>query len=163
MIGSSRSFGGLVMYRRTRVSRRGGRKGFTLLEILLVVGLLALLASFAIPALVGAGEEAKKDMVRAAIGPNGTISQSIDLFKFHTGVFPEELKYLIEKPSDEDVGDKWKGPYMKDPSGLKDPCGRDFQYNAEGRHNENGYDLWSLGPDGRDGTDDDLNNWKDDR
>lgn len=139
------------------------RRGFTLLEILLVVGLLALLAAFAIPNFVTAGEDAKKKMVKAAIGSNGTLMQAIDMYKFNTGQWPEELKYLIQKPSDDDVAKKWTGPYLKDMSGLKDPWDNDFMYQAPGQRNENGVDLWSKGPDGRDGTDDDITNWSDDR
>lgn len=151
------------MYRRTSQRRRGGRSAFTLLEILLVVGLLALLASLAIPALVGQSDKAKVDMCRAAIGPNGSLSQSIKYFKINTGVYPENLKYLMEKPSDDEIAKKWAGPYLEDISGLKDPWGHDFEYNAEGKHNEGKFDLWSRGPDGKDGTDDDINNWKSDR
>jgi general secretion pathway protein G len=147
--------------KRTPYSRR--RSGFTLLEILLVVGLLALLASFAIPALMGQGENAKKDMAKAAIGPNGTISQAIKLYKFHTGSYPEELKFLIEKPGDSDIAKKWNGPYLEDEAGLQDAWGKEFQYRAPGQHNEGGFDLWSMGPDGQDGTDDDIVNWKTDR
>ncbi|MBN2560839.1 MAG: type II secretion system major pseudopilin GspG [Phycisphaerae bacterium] len=152
------------MYPRLRKrGRRGGRKAFTLLEILLVVGLLALLASFAIPALVGQGKQAKIKMAEAAIGPNGPLAQAIKLFKFNTGVYPEELKYLIEKPSDDEVAEKWGEAYLEDVSGLTDPWGHDYQYNAEGRHNEGKFDLWSMGPDGVDGNEDDIKNWKDDR
>jgi general secretion pathway protein G len=143
--------------------RRSGRQAFTLLEILLVVGLLALLASFAIPALVGQGEKAKRQMAKAAIGPNGPLAQAIKLFKFNTGVYPEEMKYLIEKPNDEEIAEKWGEPYLEDISGLSDPWGHEFQYNAEGRHNEGKFDLWSMGPDGIDGNEDDIKNWKDDR
>lgn len=150
------------MNRRISHIRRN-RKGFTLLEILLVVGLLALLASFAIPALVGQGEEAKKDMARAAVGANGPISGAIKLFKFQTGTYPEKLMDLIEKPSDDDVAEKWKGPYIENEEGLKDPWGEDFEYKAEGDKNEGKFDLWSRGPDMKSGTDDDIGNWKDDR
>ncbi len=143
--------------------RRSTQKAFTLLEILLVVGLLALLASFAIPALVGQGEEARKKMAQAAIGPNGPISQAIKLFKFNTGQYPEELKYLIEKPGDDEIAENWTGPYIENESGLQDAWRHDFQYNAEGSHNEGKFDLWSMGPDGIDGNEDDITNWKDDR
>ncbi|MCK6455332.1 MAG: type II secretion system major pseudopilin GspG [Phycisphaerae bacterium] len=145
-----------------RSARRTGRRGFTLLEILLVVGLLALLAAFAIPALSSSGEKAKVKIAEAAVKSNGTISQSIDLYKFECGKYPEELKYLFEKPTDDEVGKKWAGPYIKDPDGLKDPWGRDYQYAAPGSHNEQGYDLWSMGPDGVDGNEDDIRNWKTD-
>ena len=80
------------MYPRLRKrGRRGGRRAFTLLEILLVVGLLALLASFVVPALSSKGEQAKVDLARAAIGPNGPLTQAIEMFRFDTGVYPEEL------------------------------------------------------------------------
>lgn len=142
---------------------RKTRRGFTLLEILLVVGLLALLAAFVVPALTGQSDEAKKNIAKAAIGPNGPLSQSIDLFKVNTGRYPAELKDLIEKPGDEDLASKWRGPYIKDVGGLKDPWDHDYQYNAEGEKNKGGIDLWSMGPDGIDGNEDDIVNWKDDR
>jgi general secretion pathway protein G len=133
------------------------------LEILLVVGLLALLAAIAIPNLIGQGERARIDMAKATIGPNGTLSQAIKLFKFNTNEYPKELKYLIEKPSETEIAEKWTGPYLESESGLKDPWGHDFEYTAEGRHNEGKFDLWSRGPDGKDGTEDDITNWKTDR
>jgi general secretion pathway protein G len=151
------------MIPHTRRRRAGRRAGFTLLEILLVVGLLALLASFAIPALSGRGEKAKIDMVRAAIGPAGTITQCLDNYKFDIGEYPEELKYLVEKPRDDDHAKKWTSKYIPDIVMLKDPWGHDFMYDRSGKHNEGGVDLWSVGPDGRDGTDDDIVNWKTDR
>jgi hypothetical protein len=51
-------------------------------------------------------------------------------------------------------------PYLKDEAGLIDPWGRDFQYLADGKHNEGAYDMWSLGADGKEGTEDDINNGK---
>lgn len=151
------------MYAKSHVRVRKSRKGFTLLEILLVVGLLALLATFAIPALVQQGDRAKKDIATAAVMPNGSIGQAIRLYKFNTGKYPEELKYLIEKPSDDDVASKWTGPYLEDSRGLLDPWGADFMYEPDGKKNEGSYDLWSKGPDGIDGNEDDIVNWKSDR
>lgn len=148
---------------RRRSGGRRVRKAFTLLEILLVVGLLALLAAFVVPALTGAADEAKIKLAEAAIGANGPLSQSIDLYKINVGLYPEELKYLFEKPGDDELAEKWRGPYIKDPSGLKDPWGRDFQYDPEGDHNPNGIDLWSMGPDGIDGNEDDITSWVSDR
>ena len=66
---------------RRKSGVRRAHKAFTLLEILLVVGLLDLLAAFVVPALTGAADSAKIDLARAAIGANGPLSQSIDLFK----------------------------------------------------------------------------------
>ncbi len=139
-----------------------GRQGFTLLEILLVVGLLALLAAFVVPALTSQSDKAKVNLAKAAIGPNGPLSSAINLFKLNTGIYPEELKYLFEKPSDDAIAKNWTA-CIENESGLQDPWGHEFQYNAKGQHNEDKYDLWSWGPDGKDGTDDDVVNWKTDR
>ena len=152
------------MYRVNRKSRiRRVRKGFTLLEILLVVGLLALLAAFVVPALTRQGEQAKMGLAEAAIGANSPLSQAIDLFQVNTGQFPKELKFLLEAPDDDDLAERWRGPYIKDISGLKDPWNHDYEYEPEGEHHKNGVDLWSKGPDGITGNEDDINNWEDDR
>ncbi|MFQ5429019.1 MAG: type II secretion system major pseudopilin GspG [Phycisphaerae bacterium] len=153
------------MYPARRLpARRRGRGAFTLLEILLVVGLLALLAAFVVPSLTSQSEAARVDLARAAIGPNGPLSQAIDLYKVNIGQFPEELKFLVEKPDDDDIAAKWRGPYIKDAGGLKDPWDRDFQYDPDGEHHpDGGVDLWSMGPDGIDGNEDDIANWESDR
>lgn len=150
------------MIKMTR-KMRTRRSAFTLLEILLVVGLLALLASFAIPALMQQSEGAKVDMAKAAIGPNGPIATAIDLFKFKTGVYPAQLMDLVDKPSDDKVASKWTGPYLTDVSGLNDPWGNPYEYEADGKHNTGKYDIWSKGPDGVDSNDDDIQNWKTDK
>jgi general secretion pathway protein G len=113
--------------------------------------------------LTGAADSAKIALAKAVIGANGPLSQSIDLYKVNVGMYPEELKYLLEKPGDDELAEKWRGPYIKDPSGLKDPWDRDYQYDPEGDHNPNGVDLWSMGPDGIDGDEDDIRNWERDR
>jgi general secretion pathway protein G len=137
-------------------------RGFTLLEILLVVGLLALLASFAIPALVGQGEKAKRGIAQTAVGPNGTISNAIKGYRLDIGHNPDSLKDLVEKPANADDAKKWT-QYIENISGLKDPWGHDYLYNGKGSKNEGGFDLWSVGPDGQDGTEDDIVNWKTDK
>ncbi|MBX3394184.1 MAG: type II secretion system major pseudopilin GspG [Phycisphaerae bacterium] len=145
-----------------RVKRRPVRKGFTLLEILLVVGLLALLAAFVVPSLVGQADDAKVKLARAAVGSNGPLANAINLYRFNCGSWPEDLKYLYEKPADEEIAKKWiQG--IEDPGGLKDPWGRDYQFRAPGEKNRDKYDLWSLGPDGLDGSEDDVTNWQSDR
>lgn len=144
-----------------RTKRHTRRSAFTLLEVMLVIGLLALLAVSVIPALSRKGEKAKIDLTRAAVGPNGTISQEIRAFQFDTGRWPETLKDLVERPSDPEIAEKWNGPYIENPEHMKDAWGQDFNFQSgdSARHNESKFDLWSVGPDGRDGTDDDITNW----
>jgi general secretion pathway protein G len=66
------------------------------------------------------------------------------------------LAALREPPTG--AGSRWAGPYIKI-SIPADPWGRPFRYQSPGRHNPASYDLWSLGPDGLDGTADDIGNW----
>jgi len=151
-----------MMMKRNRMARR---RGFTLLEILLVVGILALLAAFVVPNLIGAGDQAKNDIAKMAVGRTGEIGKALQRFRMDMGVYPETdegLKALFERPSGVDEDDKrWKGPYLDGtPEEMKDPWEHEYQYRSPGEFNEDSFDLWSLGKDGKDGTDDDVKNWR---
>lgn len=130
----------------------------------MVTAILALLAAFAVPALMRQGEQAKVDMCKSQIGHSGSIAHSLNSFRFAVGRYPdtsEGLEALYERPSaiDEDSG-KWKGPYLEGVlEQLRDPWKQEYEYKSPGEFNEEGYDLWSIGQDGRDGNDDDIKNW----
>lgn len=150
---------------KTKLRRMG--RGFTLLEILIVVGILALLAAFVVPSLMGSQEEARKDLARAAVGRNGEIAQALNKFKLYAARFPESdegLEALFKRPSSiEDDSQKWRGPYLEgSPEDLKDPWDNEYVFDSPGKFNEDGYDLYSKGPDGEEGTDDDIKNWSED-
>jgi general secretion pathway protein G len=151
--------------RKSKISRRRSRRsGFTLLEVMLVVGLLALLAAFVVPNLFQSAENAKIDLASAAVGRSGPIASQVDQFYFHTNHWPETLQDLVERPSDSDIAEKWRGPYIPDADSLSDPWGNPYGYAGgdEAEHNTGKYDLWSNGPDGVQGTDDDVTSWKKD-
>jgi general secretion pathway protein G len=137
---------------------RNRRRGFTLLEILVVVGILALLAAFVVPNLLGTRDKANIEATNANMK---SLTSVMSLFNLHMGRYPDELKELVEKPDDETEAEKWHGPYIEDLGALKDAWGKEFQYlgNDEAKANEGKYDIWSLGKDGEDGTDDDICNW----
>jgi general secretion pathway protein G len=148
---------------RRRVMQR--RRGFTLIEVLMVATILALLAAFAVPALMGAGVRAKEDICRAAIGRNGPVASGLGRYQFDVGSYPDDddgLAALYEVPSSIEDPEKWRGPYMDGTyDELRDPWNQEYQYKSPGEFNERGYDLWSVGADNKDGTDDDIKNWKD--
>ena len=130
----------------------------------MVVVIIGLLAAFVVPNFIHTGEGVRIDLTRAAITGNGPIPSALKTYQMHMGKFPtteEGLKALVEPPSDEEAAKKWRGPYLE-ASGLKDQWGNDYVYRYPGQYNKDGYDLYSYGPDGRQGSDDDIINWSQD-
>ena len=145
---------------------RRTRSAFTLIEVLLVAGILALLAAFAIPRLFSQAEEARRKIARAAIGRNGPIGKALGSYKWHMGKYPdtdEGLAALFERKDRVD-DERYQGPYLEGTyEELKDPWGNPYEYRCPGEVNEDGFDLWSRGPDtkddgGKEGSDD-IKNW----
>ena len=124
-------------------------RGFTLVEMLLVLVILATLAAIVIPKMAGRSQQAK---VTAAATQISAFKQALDSYEVDTGAYPKGGN-LGELVSSGVQG--WKGPYLdKIPA---DPWGNNYTYDYPGKHGT--YDLISAGPDGRMGTDDDINNW----
>jgi general secretion pathway protein G len=137
--------------------RRRDRAGFTLIELLLVLAILVVLASMVVTMFGGTQEKALKD---AAKGQVGIFKSAVNLYKFHTRDYPAELDGLTTKPEDSNVADRWAGPYLDTVKVPLDPWDHDYKFIAPGKHNPDSFDVWSMGPDGQDGTDDDIGNWE---
>jgi len=145
-----------VTSRNARVARR--RAGFTLMELLLVLAILVILGSLAVVSLGTISAGADQDAARAQIG---LLETPLDVYNLHMKTYPataEGLDVLRAPPSAGASGQRWKGPYM-DEAVPPDPWDAPYQYQFPGKRNSQKYDLWSLGPDGQDGTDDDIGNW----
>lgn len=142
-------------YEHKRCDSLNRQKGFTLVEMLLVLVILATLAAIVVPKFAGRSEQAK---VTAAQTQIANFEIVLDAFEVDNGFYPkggDGLNDLVEQPNE---AKNWRGPYMKEiPT---DPWENDYIYENPGKHNTNGYDLYSMGPDGRSGTDDDITNWK---
>ncbi len=129
-------------------------KGFTLIELMLVVIIIGVLVSMVVPRLVGRSEEARVAASRADIKAN--ISVALDLYELDSGKYPateDGLMALVTKPGS---AVKWKGPYLK--KEPVDPWGRKYLYKSPGEHSKD-YDLYSCGPDGVEGGGDDVTSW----
>ncbi len=121
------------------------RKGFSLLELLVVILILGILAAFVAPNLIGKGEEAKRDLVCVQMSSTG---QALDMFKLDNGVYPETeegLQALSSNPDAEKYPNYSNSPYMK--TLPKDSWQNPFGYLK----NENGFDLISFGADRKEG------------
>jgi general secretion pathway protein G len=137
--------------------RRRRREGFTLIELLLVVVIIGILAAIVVPRLVGRGEEAR---IAAAKGDIKAMSMALGTYEVDNGKYPNSgqgLEALLVKPSAPPEPKSWKGPYLQNLTELpKDPWGNAYQYACPGSKNPSGFDLFSYGPDGIAGTDDDI-------
>ena len=87
---------------------------------------------------------------------HGGIKSAIDQFEQDNGNYPKSLQDLVQPPAD---AKNWHGSYLDSTNLPIDPWGDDYIYEYPGKHNKNGYDLFSAGPDGKPGTDDDICNW----
>jgi general secretion pathway protein G len=129
-------------------------RAFTLIELLLVLVILGILAAIVVPKFTGRTEQARQTAAETQIANFGT---ALDAFEVDNGYYPKGkngLGDLKDAPRD---AQNWKGPYLK--SIPDDPWKRPYVYQAPGKHNPTSYDLSSAGPDGRDNTEDDINNW----
>lgn len=139
---------------------RANNRGFTLIEIMLVVLIIGVIAAMVVPNLAGRGEQARKSVARADIDTN--IDSSLGMYEMDNGRYPsteQGLEALVAKPSAEPVPASWNGPYLKKKFVPKDPWGKPYVYRAPGTHNTDGYDLFSTGPDGVESADD-ITNWQ---
>lgn len=137
-----------------RIGVSPAERGFTLVELLLVLVILALIAGLVLPGIIGKAEGAK---AKAAASQVSRISMAVESYYLDTGVTPESLQQLVD---DSGGSSGWNGPYVK-ASSLKDPWGREYEYNYPGEHGD--FDIFTLGADGQpggEGKNADINSWE---
>ena len=131
-------------------------RGFTLLELLVVMVIIGLLAGYVGPKLFAQIGKSEVKVTRAQID---ALQKSLDQYRIDAGHYPstqQGLASLVTRPGDEP---RWQGPYLAK-AVPNDPWGRPYGYRAPGEHGE--YDLYSLGRDGApggEGDNADLTSW----
>lgn len=139
-----------------RSCRPALRRGFTLLELLVVLVIIGLLAGYVGPRYFS---QIGKSEAKAAKAQIVAFEKALDQYRLDTGRYPPTeagLTVLVNKPANDP---KWGGPYLKK-AVPADPWGRPYIYKSPGEHGE--YDLLSLGKDGRpggSGDDADITSW----
>lgn len=136
----------------TLAQKRKLNRGFTLVEMLLVVTIIGILAALVIPKIAGTSDKARITAAQADI--KGGIKTALDRFEVDNGYYPKNLGDLVTRPND---SKNWNGPYLDELP--KDPWGQPYVYVNPGRNNTTSYDLYSIGRDSQDGTADDIGNW----
>jgi general secretion pathway protein G len=145
--------------------RHTKRRGFTLIEVLLVIVILGMLATVAVVTLSGTREGAKVDITDTKIKK---LKGPLETYNSHLGRYPTEedggLQALMTQPTfeDEDQASKWRGPYVQ-PEDLQDAWNNDLKYELVeqevGGRTRTVVHISSMGPDGLEGTDDDIKGW----
>ena len=128
----------------------GDERGFTLIEIIVVMVILAVLATLIVPRFTGRTEQARRSK---AIADIANLKTALDMYEADNGSYPsteQGLQALREAPTTEPPADNWKGPYLKDPV-IDDPWGRPYLFSSPGEHNPDSYDLLTYGKDGKEG------------
>lgn len=144
----------MALTRKDKYPIRSEENAFTLVEMLLVLVILATLAAIVVPKFSGRSEQAK---ITAAKTQVSNFEIALDAFEVDNSFYPQGsdgLQDLITQPSE---AKNWRGPYLKEIP--VDPWGNKYIYENPGKHNSNGYDLYSMGTDGRSGNEDDITNW----
>ncbi len=136
-------------------------RGFTLIEILVVVTILGILAALIVPRFVGRTDDAR---VVAAKQDIAQLMQALKLYRLDNGRYPttdQGLRALVERPATDPVPPNWKaGGYLDAPTLHQDPWKHDYQYLNPGLHGE--IDVFSFGADGQpggEGYDADIGSW----
>ncbi|RAS32916.1 MULTISPECIES: type II secretion system major pseudopilin GspG [unclassified Pseudomonas] len=139
--------------------RRNRQRGFTLMEIMVVIFIIGLLIAVVAPSVLGNQDKAMKQKVMADLA---TLEQALDMYRLDNLRFPSNeqgLTALVKKPTQEPLPRSWRsdGYVRRLP---EDPWGTPYQYRMPGEHGR--VDVYSLGADGvpgGEGQDADLGNW----
>jgi len=131
---------------------RASKTGFTLIELMIVVIIIAALAAMVAPNLIGRSDEAK---AKIAQGDLTSLDTVLKLYRLDKGSYPSSeqgLDVLLSAPG------PGREPYLEKPA--LDPWQHKYIYKYPGTHRPASYDLFSAGRDGKEGTEDDIKNWE---
>ena len=134
---------------------KASEKGFTLIELIVVLVILGLLAAVVVPNITKHLTKSKEQIARIQIKE---FEGALSMFAFDVGRYPttsEGLEALVSNPGNVE---SWKGPYLNKALPM-DPWGKPYVYRCPGSH-DNEFDLFSYGPSGTEGQGEEIGNWK---
>ena len=144
---------------KLRVRKFNKASGFSLVELIVVIAILGMLMLLMVSNYGKFFSGSKKKVAEMLV--TKTMEAPLMMYMSDMGRYPttqEGLQALVRAPSGK--RGRWNGPYIKDQESLMDPWKNPLQYRCPGQHNPDGYDLWSMGPGGQSGDEDDIGNWK---
>ncbi len=129
---------------------KSNKKGFTLIELMVVIAILALLGGIVAPRVIGRLRQAKPQKAKIDLTQ---IETGLDMYAADNGQYPtteQGLQALITQPTAAPAPTNWNGPYVK-PTDFKDPWGALYAYTSPSTHEGYDFDLSSYGSDGQEG------------
>lgn len=144
---------------QSRRSRSVRARGFTLLEILVVLAILGLLVGLAVSNTDKIFGQSQETVARIFV--RDSLKSSLVQYRIHNGDYPSTAEGLIALIAAPSGRDRWNGPYVEVSGGKLplDPWGEEYGYRYPGTQNKGGFDLFSKGADKTAGTADDIGNW----
>lgn len=130
---------------------------FTLIEIVITLTIIAILASGSVMMYKSLIDDAKGTTVDSDLEKISLALLSYERKAMRKPTTEQGLSALVEKPTTEPIPESYSA-YMEELP--RDPWGAPYKYKLPGEKSKKGFDLWSIGPDGVDGTEDDIGNWK---
>ncbi len=147
-----------LMLLKQRSKPQQKSRGFTLVELLVVLAILGLLAGLVGPQVMKFLGSSKTKTAALQIEDLGA---TLDLYRLEVGRYPSSAEGLEALVADLGNAPNWNGPYLKKSQVPKDPWGNEYQYRSPGQHGA--YDIWSLGADGQEGGEgenSDIKSWE---
>lgn len=135
------------------MKRPNRRRGFTLIEVMLVLVILVVLASLAVMAYSNTQRKALRQATRVEIG---VLEGRVEEYQLDVRSYPPDLQALVDAPPDLTNPNRWQGPYLKKGVPL-DPWDQEYRYELDATTGT--FKIWSAGPDGVDNNDDDITNY----
>lgn len=148
-----------MFFKAPEGTRRINNKGFTLIELMVVIVILSILAVYMAPRLIGRDDQARQLRARVDIE---ALETALKIYRLDTGTYPttqQGLEALIEQP--EGVTNWREGGYLDKKRLLKDPWGNEYVYLSPGTHGD--FDIISYGADGQpggEGVNADIRSWE---
>jgi general secretion pathway protein G len=133
------------------------KAGYTLMEMMLVLFIIALILGGGVYLMQNVGQDAEITKAQSDVK---TWETNLIRYKTKNLLFPTQaqgLQAMVTKPSGDPAPRYWV--QLAKPEALNDPWGHKYQYRNPGKHNPSSYDVYSFGPDGQEGTSDDVGNW----